>query len=468
MDYFSGVARRIFRFFRAMQQGNRGTSGMFSSLFWVSLFLIHCGVFIWQCKHQNLYTLDSPGYLSAAENINKYGILLAQNIQEPVDPANYTVRPPLYVIFIAIIKRFTSSHLWIILFQNILSIFNIFLALKTIAIVFHSAKPYLLMFALIVLFPSQLIYTNMIMSEILFQTWLICMVFFWVLYVYKGGQKFLVLYTFSLIAGMLTKPVLFPFTVVNMIFMIILSVRKRSWSPLLWACSAIACVVIYSGWNARRTGYFHFSSITTFNSLNTNCYYLLRSSEGPARARKFVDSIFAQSDSIANFEKRQRFISQAAFEQAKKHLPHLMVMSAKGVLNFFIDPGRYDLYALFGKRNDDSTSIMMAYTKYGYKGIWNALMQQPKFLLLILLLTATANVIKLGLLLLFPFNKAVLPPIRIMIMIIISYIVLITGMLGGARFAMPLFPLVMITTYGGGGVFLQLLARARSKMLKSA
>ena len=92
---------------------------------------------------------------------------------------------------------------------------------------------------------------------------------------------------------MATKPVLYPFAAVMVLFSLYMSLvtRKSIWVltliiPLVW-------ITVYRTWNYYRTGSTQYASIETANLVNYNLYYFIMNQEGAAVAAEKVDSLYA-------------------------------------------------------------------------------------------------------------------------------------------------------------------------------
>jgi len=84
-----------------------------------------------------------------------------------------------------------------------------------------------ILLALLVLYPAQFIYSNMVMTEILFQFVLMLAAFRLYRYIQTEIINLLWLYQLLLIIAILIKPVMYLFIVPNVILFIVLYYRSR-------------------------------------------------------------------------------------------------------------------------------------------------------------------------------------------------------------------------------------------------
>ncbi|MEL7534532.1 MAG: hypothetical protein AAFN10_24715, partial [Bacteroidota bacterium] len=155
--------------------------------------------------------------------------------------------------------------------------------------------------------------------------------------------------------------------------------------------------------------------------------------------------LYASLD-IADYGESQRYLQAACFEVINQHKGDYIFFHLKGMFNFFIDPGRFDLYHFFGWETVGGEGLQIAFSRGGYGGVLNYLADQPLGRLIFLLLIALANAFKLLCLLIFPFLKKIPLWDRILIVGMILYIAGLTGVSGASRFAVPLFPLLLVVS----------------------
>src|SRR5689334_14203279 len=98
----------------------------------VFILIIHAAAFIFSCKDGTVVTKDSYEYLQQSVNIPKYHSWYCGNFDELIQPELYSQRPPLYGFFLMMIRFFSERLFLISLLQTLISILNIYVAIKII------------------------------------------------------------------------------------------------------------------------------------------------------------------------------------------------------------------------------------------------------------------------------------------------------------------------------------------------
>ncbi len=433
-------------------------------IFWVILVIVHLGSFVYQYSQKNWYLKDSHEYVFAARNVITSSILYSGDLQAPERIDFYTKRPPVYPLLLALGFIITDDILSTILLQHILSLINISLTLKilfflipkiqssdkssltsNIYISLTDNRITLILLLLLLLYPAQFIYANLVMTEVLFQTLITGAVYCLLLAWEKNHVKYLTFYTVLIMVSMLTKPVMYLFAIphIAVITWYFLTWRKKQ--ILILAFLPLLLVYSYQSWNESRTGYFHFSSIQNLSLFQYTTYNLLAQKMGENDATVYADSVLYESLEQPTYREEQELISAFCYQTLKKHIVSYAGMHFKGVLNFFIDPGRFDIYHFAGW-NAEESGLLKSFSTEGYSGIWNTLTKQPIGILLLLSMLVGINVLKLIACIVFTFDTAWNIRYRIPLLIFIIYISGLTGTSGASRFAVPVGLIIIAIT----------------------
>lgn len=411
------------------------------------ILLLHLIFFGYQSLQERYYLLDSEEYVQAAENLRESGTLFSGELEaEPLRIDHYSKRPPLYPALLAICQELLGHEKFIIVLQLFLSIFNLRLVWKIGRLLGWKREPYLLFAVFLLLYPAQVIYANLVMTEIIFQTE-ICLLVYGSMLAHRSKElKMFAGLATLLIVAMITKPIMYLFGIP---MLVVWSIWAWNWKkPLILILGLLPLLFVwgYQEWNEARTGYFHFSSIQNLSLLQYTTYNLLQNTYGPEIALHKADSILFASLDIADYGESQRYLQGACFEVINRHKGKYLFFHLKGMFNFFIDPGRFDLYHFFGWETVGGEGLQIAFSRGGYQGVLSYLAGQPLGRLVFLLSIALANAIKLLCLLIFPFLKKIPLWDRILIVGMILYIAGLTGVSGASRFAVPLFPLMLVAS----------------------
>ncbi|MEM9720277.1 MAG: hypothetical protein AAGA10_13545 [Bacteroidota bacterium] len=416
---------------------------------WYFLIILHGIYFSYQLSKGRYVLKDSEEYILAGENLLLEGILYSGEWKGPKRIDFYTKRPPVYPALIGTVKWIGGFPFLLLLIQNVLSLVNFLLAWKlmqhllALQQVKINESPFLpiLIPLLILLYPAQFMYTNLVMTEILFQFLLTSGIFSLLIALHSQQAKYIIGYTLCLCLSIFTKPIMYLAAFPHLLGIGILSWRWRKLAMVTWAVIPLFLVLGYQLHNQQRTGYYHFSSIQNLSLFQYTTYNLLSQEYGAERATAMNDSVLEVMFTIPSYEGQQKLISSYSIGILQKHLIPYLAMHLKGMANFFLDPGRFDLYHFFGLEEVGGKGLQRTFSEEGYAGIWQYIATQPIGVLCLLGLILTGNLIRWGIVFWVLFNKRLPLEIRMVIGIFIVYVAGLTGTSGASRFAVPLFPI---------------------------
>ena len=400
----------------------------------ITVVLMQVGFLVIQLLQQNYFLDDSPEYLRTADNLLSDGMLYCGDTEKAIDPALYTKRLPGYPAFLALARIFTTSMVPVIILQLLLSLGSILLMLKIFSPQKQSNS---ILLAMLVFFPAQFIYSNMIMTEILFQ--FILMLAAYILCRYIQTEKISLLWPFQLllVAAILIKPVMYLFVVPNIILFIVLYFKSRQRLVLISAFIPVIFVIILGGLNQQRTGYYHISSIQQINLVDYNLYYFLMNRDGEEAARAAKEQIYATCGEEKEYAKRAGCLTESATAVIREDLKGYTLFHLKGMARFFVDPGRFDLYNFFGIEREKGAGFLYHLNEGGVKAAWRYLLNQPVMIIAWLAMIALLNLLRLAGFLAFLFNKGFKPENRLFLFFLIAFLAFATGPLGASRFMLP-------------------------------
>ena len=395
--------------------------------------------------------------MQAARNLRDAGLLYARPLAEkPLIPQEYTIRPPLYPLFLLLTGGAGPGFpLATLLLQNLLSLLNLGLALRWLArrVGALSSRQWSVMLALAAAAPGQFIYANVLMSEILLQTTVVVL---WLsleaLFASTINRRILgplLLAAFATIGTLLNKPVFFPFAFVLLGLGLWLAWQQRRVS--LAALGAVPLVVVgfWMTRNEARTGYFHFSSIAEINLLRYNVRGVLQATEGPAAAEQFVRTTLATADSLPTFRAQQRYVRQVALRALLRHPFAYAGQHLRGTATFLLDPGRFDVVQFCGLNNAQGPGFLRLFNQRKGPAVLAYLRQLPLGLLAAMGMGLLANLLRLGLVVRFARARVYPLSARLVLLGLVAYVALLTGPLGAARFVVPVLPLLLAAAGAG-------------------
>ena len=404
--------------------------------------LLHALVLGWQLLHRTEFFPDSDRYVQEAANIAQYGRYYASPLNETIRPQEFTIRPPGYPLFLVLTNWLGGGAVLTLVLQNLLSLLNIWLILRWLREFALSRAQVVALLLALLTFPAQLIYANALMSELLLQTCVTGLALGLDAYLRRQRLSGWILASLLTTAALLIKPVFFPFALVLLPLGGWLAWRRRNAELLAWGALPLAVAILYMSWNYERTGYFHFSSIAEINLLRYNVRAVLRATEGPEAAEAFVVNTVAASERLPDYDAQQHFITAECARVLARNPLAYGVLHARGMVNFFLDPGRFDLVHFLNLPEEGG--LLQSFSAQGYGGIWQKLRGLQPGLLLTLALVFLANLLRLAALLLFLFDRRAPLLLRLVVTGLILYVALLTGPLGAARFVVPVFPLLLV------------------------
>ncbi len=413
-----------------------------STWFWAVVVGVHFLAMSWQLAAGPWMLEDSREYLSAAENIQEHGVLYSRDWDAPQRMDHYSKRPPVYPLLLWLTGAAASQFVFIFLIQNMLSLGGIWLISRLFRQMNGSEPLWGIWLILIILTPSQWIYPQLVMTEILFQMWLLLLG--WVLWRSALGDSTRLWLSGSglVVLAFLTKPVWYLFAIVWLGWGLFRTIQARKGKLVGIALIPLLVLGGYMQWNQSRTGYFHMSSIQVLSLHQYTTTNLLISQYGQEEGLRKADSILYEALSQPTYAQEQEFFQEASFQVIRSNLMDYGIMHFKGMANFFLDPGRFDVWS-FLHLEEPETGFLEAFSRGGYAGIAHALSGLPLFWLGFLVLIFLGNAAKAVALLVFLWRYKH-HAVAWGVLILFGYLAGLTGTSGASRFMVPLFPWVLL------------------------
>ncbi|MDU0372598.1 hypothetical protein ACFPAF_19510 [Hymenobacter endophyticus] len=423
---------------------------------WVlaGLVALHVLALGWQLHTRQPFFPDSDRYVQAARNLRDAGLLYALPLhEEPLQLQEYTIRPPGYPVFLLLTGGAGTAFPGLtLLLQNALSLLNLWLTLRWLARSTGGLHPWQwgAVLLLAVLAPAQFIYANVLMSETLLQT---AVVVLWLsitkLLAGQWQRRTLSRTAVAAALALLIKPVFWPFAAVFLGIGVVLGWRRRRISLVAISVLPLLAASLWMARNQRQTGYFHFSSISEINLLRYNARGVLQAAQGSAAAEQFVRATLAAAERQPGFAAQQQYVQQHALAVLVQHPGTLVGQELRGVLTFFLDPGRFDVVHFLRLPQTAGSGLLQLLNQRSYAVALGYLQSLPLGLLAGLLLLLSANVARLFLVLKFSFNSRYPWAVRLGLVSLVLYVALLTGPLGAARFTVPVLPLLLAAAGAG-------------------
>lgn len=407
--------------------------------------LLQACFFALALHYKSLYLTDSQEYFYQAENLKNHGSLYAWKWQKPFILQMWTLRTPVYGYLIYLIQQVSSSHFAILLFQNLLAFVNfagLVWLLRNTRLPARLLQGLLLMALLF--FPTRLVYTNMVMSELVLETCLFWAFFCLLHYQQSTVARWLLGYNLLLALAVLTKPVLVYFWVPNLLLMGFLAVKNRQ--PVLWLQSLImpATIAALCFYNLQVTGYFHYSSIKTYNLYDYNTKGLLANLYDSEYANRVIKEMIKTDQDFAGLKERSEYLETESFKIIKQHAGYYLWLHFRGTVNFFLDPGRYDLVNFLPPlQSKTEFSFFGTLKEHGAAGIGVYLAKVPLGLTVYMALIFGFNLVISLAFAAWVFLSRRNVVLRIFAGLLVAYMAAAPGPIGCARFKEPVWFLLI-------------------------
>jgi|WetSurMetagenome_2_1015567.scaffolds.fasta_scaffold08272_7 4-amino-4-deoxy-L-arabinose transferase-like glycosyltransferase len=416
-----------------------------SLIFLLLIVIIHISYFIIAIIYKNIYMADSYEYLQQAFNLKNYANLYCLDFNQPLDMHFFTKRPPLYGLFIMTLKIIINSNYFVLFVQNVLSLLNIIGIVKLLEdynLTINYKKALLI---LLIFLPVQFIYSNMIMSEILLQTLLFWSFYYFYLYIKEEKLSYIFISNIFLSLAVLTKPVLLLFWIPNLILLLFLFWKKRKVAIIISGLIMPAVIFLFSLYNFYTTGCFHYSSTKQMSIVGYNSAFLFVNVYGEEEGQKKSAEIRRHLDSIGNFNELITEEDKIGYETIMNHKYEYAKFQIKGMINFFLDPGRFDINNFLGIKEENNSGLLYALTKNGYSGVFNFILKQPIYIIAYIIIMMIANILMVVSMINFIFVKSIKIELKMFIFLIVFYLCLFSGPLGTMRYKVHIIPLLLFT-----------------------
>lgn len=401
----------------------------------VLFLIVYHFVLFFSLSNQPVLLRDSEEYISSSKSFEINKTFYAGPQSAEVDYRLYSKRTPFYPIILYTFRSLNLHLNFVYLLQLFLGLFNIYLALILLKqLIKKPSLAYIFLAFFILLTPSQFIYSQFIMADLWLQSFvMICIVSFAFYIKSKNSVWLISLILFSTLAA-LTKPI-FLFASFGIALYSLIVVIKQNHSKLL----IILVLLPFLSWfaickqNKKLTEVFHYSSIGYINLLHYNTNLYLNKAIGKAETEKLLEPLMIVPHTKQEFKENYTKVNAICKEALLSHLGGYFLYHCKGMVYFFLDPGRFDLYNFF--RIEEGNSKGFLHKGAGGNRLTKMFNEHPVvsiFLLLIFIVNVFKTFGFIGFLWLQRKNRLMWAGA-----IVIFYIAFLTGPLGASRFALP-------------------------------
>ena len=411
----------------------------------IAIIIVHLFYYAIAFKNGFIYMADSYEYLQQSLNIRNYSSFYCLDFNQPLKIQFFTKRPPMYGLFILTLKSLIYSDFFVLFMQNVLSLINIYGLLKILEKFKFSFNAQKTLLCLGLFLPFQYIYCNMIMSEILMQSLIFWSFYYFILYIKEGNTVYVFAYNIFLTLAVLTKPVLLYFWIINFLLLFIIFMKRRKLLPLIAGAIMPIAIFLYSWYNFNVTGSFHYSSIKQMSLIGYNSAFLLVNIYGEEEGQRKISEIRDHLKSIENFQELQKEEDKIGYEIIMSHKYEYAKYHMKGMVNYLLDPGRFDINNFLGVKEENNSGLLYVFTKEGYLGVLKFILKQPIYVILYLLFVMIINILLLISFINFISVKNINIEIKLFLVLMIFYMCFFSGPLGTMRYKIHVIPLMLFT-----------------------
>ena len=404
--------------------------------------LVHAVFFIMACVFKRIYMGDSYEYIYEALNIKRYIFFYSGNPAMPITPEYMTQRQPLYPLFLLGVYTFAINNWIVLLLQNCISVFNVYYLRKVITKIGYNQRYDWVLLLFVIAYPAQFINASTIAPDILLQTFTL-LYFGNFLSLYQSKELRPAIYmSLALIAGMMVKPVLYPFTLVHIFVLVALGLHHKVLlqRTVLVAVMPLTAVLLYNYWNFTRTGKFHFTSNQAFNA-SYYYYPFISSREGADSAGRYLAKEREAYRLIPEYKDRYDHANARGSELLKQNFLPYMFFHLKNSARIFIEPGKgeMDLYTgrlTYGRLySKEQKGFYATWKARGLAGMGDYVKDNPS--LFFVALVFLFNCLKLAGLVMFLRSRQIHWLVRVFVFMYAGYFALAAGPIANTRYFLP-------------------------------
>jgi hypothetical protein len=411
-------------------------------VFFAVVLLVHICFFLLALHYKRIFMGDSYEYIYMALNIKEHFLFYSGNAALQLAGKYYTLRPPVYSLFLLPVYLFTVNNWVVIIIQNLLSIFNILYLRNTLKLVGYKDTYDWLLLLFVIAYPAQFIFANTLAPDLLLQTFILIYCRHFLLLIQQSRTKHAWIATIALTLGIFTKPILLMFVPVHMVLLLWAVYRfKIPRSTLAAFILPIACILLYNTWNLQRTGKFHFSSIQPINALFYNVRLYQEHKLGTQKATVYINNEKERMNSIHEFRDWYNYGNETSKNFLKQNFFSYLIFHIKYTLLFFIHPGKGEIdlftgdltYGRFYSKTDKRImEVLKATPPSQYLSYMKAHPSTPVMFVVLLF-----NVLKLIGLLTFGFSRQLSWYHRSFFLLVLLYFAFMIGPIVNTRYHLP-------------------------------
>ncbi|MFN5346788.1 MAG: hypothetical protein ACK5B3_06140, partial [Bacteroidota bacterium] len=386
-------------------------------------------------QQKNFTTKDSSEYIWQAQNLSANGSWYCGDMTQEINPALYNQRPPVYGAFLSLlhIDAGLENVFVLLLLQIGISLLTTFVAVQFVKLFLGEEWNRMWLLIPLLFFPTQFVYCNMVMSEILLQLFVLLAIYFIARLIKYSQMKDLWWSQWCVAIAMAIKPVMWLFPMVAVVsFLIHFFNKKVKLIALITFVIPFSTIAFFFNYSHAHTGVWEFSSIQRKLMINYNSYAILKDAFNEEEATKTISEF---QSSVANLPYPEKCKQIDAFnrEVLFNHPKSAIKQELTGMFNFFAGHPRWDVEKFYlGEVNVgkpyQSESRLAIFSYYAY-----------------LIACSIMGLIVLIAFVKFIFSRHISYSLRGCVASIIIYFAIVTVHSAITRFRFNVFPVLMAT-----------------------
>jgi hypothetical protein len=246
----------------------------------------------------------------------------------------------------------------------------------------------------------------------------------------------------ALIAGLLTKPVLYPFVLAHVFIVIAVGVHHKVLlqRTVIVALMPLVAVLCYNYMNNTRTGKFHFSSNQSFNAVYYYYSYFSHK-DGADSANNFLLKERKNIAAMPEFKDRYDYANELGITLLKDNFVPYIAYHLKNSARIFIEPGKVEMDLFTGRLtygklySKDQGGFYATWKSKGWSGMSDYIGHNPSLPVVMLILLF--NCFRLFGMVVFFLDRKVNWLIRMFIALLLVYFAVAAGPIANTRYFLP-------------------------------
>lgn len=371
---------------------------------------------------------DSFEYLRAAENMRDHGVFYSGPLNREIDFSLYTRRPPGYPVLIMLLSMVLPSASLIAAFQAAMVFLGGYFLWEINRGIGIPSRFNIIALAVYLLYPGQVIYSQMIMAETILQFFLLASVWFLLGFLKHESAIHIIGANLCLGAAVMCKPVMLYFWVPSLLLHLLLFKKYPKKIIIASLFIPLAASSLWSLRNYQVTGVYHFSSLKS-----THMKFSIPNAE------ERISS--SREDFSADYRKTEKRSLDILLDPERAG--ETIVNVSRKTAGFFLDPGRFDIYRFIPVRGTEVSTWELV-RRDGDWGRYFRSLPVPVIIYLVILLFL--NLLIVIFFMPFPFLSRPDPFLRFFMVLLVLYNSMVVSLaaLGTARYRLAVEPLLIM------------------------